>query len=178
VRKKNYQCLMVQTKDNRKFFTPEKNYVQLIEFANTFDAEISVVKLVEPYGGRVLDLGSLAQAVSDNNYQSPGCAFEIVERRIGKGRSHFKNLPAAREIKDHLKQMFVNGEVVDFHQVKNKFGNYNLTYNAFAAHMFKMRKQLRSEGFDIEKVGVGKYRIASRESQGKILPAIPSQPSM
>ena len=48
------KCLMVETKDHRKFFTYPKNLNQLTEFYKTFGAEISVVKVEDDT--EVLDL--------------------------------------------------------------------------------------------------------------------------
>ena len=61
-KKKNFKCLMLKTRDNRKYFTHEKNYDYLIEFSRTFGAEVSVVEVEE---AEVLDLEELAPAICD-----------------------------------------------------------------------------------------------------------------
>ena len=61
------QCLMIKTKDNRKFFTHEKYFPQLIEFSKTFGAEISIVKIQD---NNVLDMDELVPAICNANYKN------------------------------------------------------------------------------------------------------------
>ena len=39
------KCIMIQTKDNKKFFTHSKNYKYILEYAKAFDAKIDSVKV-------------------------------------------------------------------------------------------------------------------------------------
>ena len=156
--KKNYQCLMIQTKDNRKFCTDESNYAQLIEFANTFDAEISVIYLNE---GDVMELEQLASAISDPRHNS-NPDYKILERKITSKKISNKNMIASREIKEHVRNTFANGQTVDFHELMKKFKDYRLSYNAFAAHLFKLRKEFGKKGHCIQKIGPGQYRVVSQ----------------
>jgi hypothetical protein len=55
------KCLMIETPDKKKFFTFEKNYTEILDFANSFNCEISTVKLEE---GQILDLVPLAKAIT------------------------------------------------------------------------------------------------------------------
>lgn len=74
------KCLMIETPDKKKFFTPEKNYNKLLEFANSFNCEISMVKLEE---GEILDLIPLANAISSKeNCQRP--KYELLEKKFYK----------------------------------------------------------------------------------------------
>jgi len=74
------KCLMIETPDKKKFFTPQKNYNKLIEFANGFNCEISTVKLEE---GQILDLIPLADAISaKENCQR--AKYELLEKKIYK----------------------------------------------------------------------------------------------
>lgn len=155
--KKNInQCLMIETRDKRQFFTPEQNYTQLVEFANTFDAEISIVKLEN---GDVLDLPRLAEAISNPRVQ-PLARFQLIQKKIGRTSKSLtnKNMTASREIKDHVRNQFANGQVVDFKELMQKFATYNLSYNAIAAHLFKLKREFAAQGFCIQKVAAGKYR--------------------
>jgi len=82
--KKTKQCLMIETPDKKKFFTHKKNYIKILDFAQSFNCEISTVKLEE---GKVLDLVPLAEAISDGgNCKKP--VFEIIE--LKKPRKHNK----------------------------------------------------------------------------------------
>ncbi len=64
----NGQCLMIKTKDKRKFFTAEENYLPLLEFSKLFKAEMSIVKVRD---AEILDLEQLAPALCDANYIQP-----------------------------------------------------------------------------------------------------------
>ncbi len=69
------KCLMIETPDKMKFFTYKRNYNRILDFANSFNCEISTVKLEE---GEVLDLIPLAEAISSKQTcKHP--VFEILE---------------------------------------------------------------------------------------------------
>lgn len=78
------ECLMLETPDQKKFFTPKRNYNKILEFANSFNCEISVVKLQE---GEVLDLIPLAAAISSEDHCKKA-KFEVVKLR--KSRKYNK----------------------------------------------------------------------------------------
>lgn len=61
------KCLLIKTKDNRKFLTHEKNLQSLIEYAKTFKSEIELVEIEK--GTKVLELKGLTVALCDPNYQ-------------------------------------------------------------------------------------------------------------
>ena len=69
------QCLMIKTKDNRKFFTHEEYFPQLIEFSKTFGAEISIVKIQD---NNILDINDLAPAICNGNYKNEA-NYELVK---------------------------------------------------------------------------------------------------
>jgi hypothetical protein len=69
------ECLMLETSDKKKFFTPKRNYNKILEFANSFNCEISTVQLEE---GEVLDLIPLAAAISTEQC-CKRAKFEVVE---------------------------------------------------------------------------------------------------
>jgi hypothetical protein len=74
---------MIETTDRRKFFTHEKNFPMLIDFAKTFNAEISVVKLEE---GQILDLAELAPALCDAGYRRPRSSYQLIETKCHRGK--------------------------------------------------------------------------------------------
>lgn len=157
-KKKASQCLLIQTTDGRKFLTHEKNYEQLIEFANTFQCEVFLVKLTK---GRVLDLPMLAAAISDPSYNETGI-FEVVQTRIGRGPIGNKNMNASREIKKYVEQLFLEGKVVDFKELMKQFSEQKLTYNAVALHAYKARQRLKEKGITVAKVTPGRYRVVGK----------------
>jgi hypothetical protein len=66
---------MIETPDKKRFFTHKKNYNQILDFANSFNCEISTVKLED---GEVLDLVPLAEAIS-NQQTCKRPKFEVIE---------------------------------------------------------------------------------------------------
>ena len=72
------QCLMIKTKDNKKFFTHEKYFPQLIEFSKTFGAEISIVKIKD---NNILDINELIPAICNANYKNDE-SYELVTTKI------------------------------------------------------------------------------------------------
>lgn len=70
------KCILIKTKDKRQFFTHSKNCNKIIEFANTFNAEVSIVKAENP---EILDLVPLASAVANAEY-SDEKIYEVLER--------------------------------------------------------------------------------------------------
>lgn len=156
-RDEEYKCLMITTKDNRKFFTHEKNYGQLIEFSKTFNADVSVVRAENP---EVLDLMALAPALCDVNYKPPKSNFEIIERKIkAKKRKRKSLLNNAQKIKDYIRESFLAGSVVSLQDISKKFKKHDLTLACYCNHLSTVRKQLEREGKNIIKVGGGKYKI-------------------
>lgn len=74
------KCLMIETKDNKKFLTHNKNYKHVIEYAKAFNAKIYSVKINKDQ--KILDLGKLVIALCDKNYKIKSFDFEIIETKL------------------------------------------------------------------------------------------------
>lgn len=74
---KNMKCLMIQTKDNRKLFTHQKNYKHLLEYIKTFKAKVFLVNIDK--NQKILDLNKLVSALCDKNFKVKNLNFEIIE---------------------------------------------------------------------------------------------------
>lgn len=152
-------CLMIETKDRRKFFTHEKNFPQLIDFAKTFDAEISVVKLEE---GQVLDLAELAPALCDAGYRRPRSSYKVLETKLApRTNSRSTILRNAEKINSYVMERFLSGETVSLSELKEKFRKHKLTTACFCNHVRRAMDELKKDGMEVEKLGAGKYRLAS-----------------
>ena len=77
------KCLMIQTKDNRKLLTHQKNYKHLLEYIKTFKAKVFVVKISDK-SNKILDLNKLVSALCDKNYKINNFDFEIIETKKDK----------------------------------------------------------------------------------------------
>jgi hypothetical protein len=161
--KKNYQCLMIQTKDDRKFFTHEKNFPQLIEFSKTFGAEISVVKVKQ---ANVLSLNELAPAFCDGSYEEPS-DYDLIKVKIAEFKNIKPQAPSKRkhmleiasQVRSYIITEFLSKNIVSLHRVAKKFKKFDLKLCTVCNHIRRVRDELEGEGYVIEKVGAGKYQI-------------------
>ena len=152
------KCLLIQTKDKRKFFTHEKNLVQLIEFSKTFGAEISMVKLEE---GPVLELKELAPAICDPTYKKIKSQYSIIETKINTDVKSRENiLTIASKVKKYISEQFKSRNTVSLKELKKKFQKENLTNAALCNHIRRVKQDFEKEGIKFIKIGAGEYRIA------------------
>lgn len=160
------KCLMVETKDQRRFFTDPRNYDHLVEFGKTFGAELSMVRAEEP---DILDLMSLAPAICDTSYEvinKP--VFEVVEIKLPKMQRERKTLlRQANTVKKWIKSQLLEGNSVKLAEVRKRYKRYRLTMQAFCNHLADVRKNLMSEGHEVKRVGHGEYKIAQYSEEAK-----------
>lgn len=150
------RCLLIETKDKRKFFTHEKNFVQLIEFSKAFNAQISTVKLEE---GTILELEELAPAICDPSYKKSDVQYKILETKLSKeNRSRKDILKAATLIKKYVESKFFTRETVSIKELQKKFKKYEFTDAAMRNHIKKIMLDLENKGFRFEKIAVGTYK--------------------
>lgn len=155
MKRKDFQCLLVETKDHRKFFTHEKNYPLLIEFSKTFGADISVVHVQE---AEVLTLQALAPAICNPANAGNTSDFQLLEFKI-KATSRDKMRLHAAKIRNFIRTWFESGRVVELDKVAKKFSKLVLTRACFCNHISFVRKEFESRGRTVEKIGGGKYRL-------------------
>lgn len=155
---KDGQCLMIKTKDRRKFFTHEKNYIQLLEFSRLFKAEVSVVAVKE---AEVLDLEQLAPAICDATYvQSQPVEMKILEVKLPQARRDRQNiLKTAQKITNYIEKKFLSGDVVSLRNLIKKYNKLNVTSACLCNHIAIVRKRLETNGGKFVKVGGGKYQM-------------------
>lgn len=146
------QCLLIKTNDKRNFFTHERNFSQLIEFSKTFGAEISVVRLENP---PILDLEDLVPAICDASYKAEFPNYEIVENKFNRKKID----GVGQQVHDFIKNKLIAGEIVSTFSIETKFQELNLGSPYLANHFCRVRKELTSEGFNVVKIGVGRYKI-------------------
>jgi hypothetical protein len=164
---RDYQCLMITTKDRRQFFTHEKNYVQLLEFSKLFKAEISVVNVQQ---AEVLDLAQLAPAFCDANYTpEKRPKFEVLEVKVAhrKHRNRQDILRMAQSIRASILRAFRRGEVVSLQKLRKKYAKHDLTLACLCNHVTQARKELEQMGYQVVKVGGGKYQMSGRVDPGR-----------
>lgn len=150
------KCLLLETKDKRKFFTHEKNFMQLIEFSKTFNAEISVVKIDKT---ELLDLKDLVPAICDAHYKKPKINYEVIETKLENPRkARTEILKIADMVNKYILDQFSLGADVSLKELKNKFKRYKLSTTTLCNHMRRAKKQLEKQGLQFSKIGAGTYR--------------------
>ena len=150
-------CLLIETKDKRKFLTHEKNFTLLIEFSKTFNAEISTVNLET---GTMLELEELAPAICNPLYKKPKFKYEIIEQKVKtKNRKRKDILIVAEKIKEYILEKFKNEKFILLKDLKIKFKEYKLTDATLCNHIRRIKKELEEKGIKLKKTGAGKYSI-------------------
>lgn len=149
------KCLLIETKDKRKFFTHEKNFIQLIEFSKAFNAEISTVKLES---GHVLELEELAPAICDSDYKKSDVQYEVLETKICNVRSREEILRVAEKVKKYISEQFQKRNTVSLKDLKNKFKKHELTDAALCNHVRRVKSELEKDGLKFLKIGAGQYK--------------------
>jgi hypothetical protein len=72
------KCLLIETKDKKKFFTLIKNYKNLTEYCKAFGAKMFIVK-AEIEKKQVLDIAKLVPALCDKNYKNKDVNYKILK---------------------------------------------------------------------------------------------------
>jgi hypothetical protein len=160
---------MLKTIDQRCFFTHKNNYPQLIEFARTCDAEISVVKTQNV---KVLELTELARSICNHDKQSNLPQYEVVEIKLPKleikvNRSRKKLLAQANIISSYVNKSFLSQNIVSLEDLESKFSEFGLSKASLRNHIAQIRKQLISEGYQVSKIKCGQYKLSSLDRKYK-----------
>ena len=151
------KCLLIETRDKRKFFTHQKNFGPLIEFSKSFKANITLVNMT---GGELLDLEELATAICSASIKNQKVEYEVLTNMLNTNKNSKKNLLLQSEkIQNFITTTFKQGDVVDFQKIKKKFKTLTLSDATICNHVKKSRDKLTAEGYKFEKIGAGKYRI-------------------
>ena len=145
---------MIKTKDQKKFFTHEKNLPQLIEFSKIFRAEISIVQI--PETTEILTLEQLAPALCEKKQQKSN--YEVI-RVINKKQKRQNIIKRANLIQKTIKNLLSNVKIVSLKQINKKLKKHKLTTACLCNHFRIARKALENQGFQVVKIGFGKYKL-------------------
>lgn len=147
------QCLLIRTKDNRKFLTYEKHLPSLIEFAKTFNAEIYKATAE----GKLMELKSLANAICDPQYDENPDHTKIEKLYPKSKKTRDIILKDASKISRFIRRRLLSGKPLSLIELKEKYKNCNVTDACLCNHLATMRQSLVREGHSFDKVGAGKY---------------------
>jgi len=161
---KTINCLMLKTADQRCFFTHKNNYPQLIEFARTCEAEISVVKAQNV---KVLELSDLAKSICNHSKQFDLPQYEVVEIKLPNipeikvDRSRKKLLVQANIISSYVNETFLAEKTVSLEDLESKFGEFGLSKSTLCNHITRIRKEWVKKGYSVSKIKRGHYRLSA-----------------
>jgi len=151
-------CILVRTKDKRKFLTEEENIPMLKEFSETFKAEVLLVKLLEENSKvKTLPLAKLAPAFCDSNYDQTPPNHEVI-RRVFPKRTRSSIRKDAAKIQKYIVTKLTSGKSVSLKELKEKFKDSLVVTDAcLCNHLTMARKKLIDDGYSIIKKGAGTY---------------------
>lgn len=74
------KCLMLETSENKRFFTLVGNYKRLIECCRAFKAKMFVVK-ADIKKSQVMDIPDLVTALCDKNNEGTKAEYKVLVRK-------------------------------------------------------------------------------------------------
>lgn len=151
------KCLLITTKDHRKFLTRQENLPSLVEFVKTFGAEIYTV---QTEGQKTLELKALANAICNQEYDDKP-TYTVIKKiwpKTARGRKSI--LKSAERIRTFIRTRLLSGKPLSLKELKQKYENLKVTDACLCNHFSTVRRQLMREGRQFEKVSGGKYRLA------------------
>lgn len=146
-------CLLVKTKDNRKFLTDKSNLSHLEEFANTFRPEILLVKTQDQ--AEILEIKELAPAFCDSTYDS-NPNYQVISKLFPK-RTRSVILKDASKIRQFIRSTLLTGNSLSLKSLKKRYSELGLTDACLCGHFADVRKELESTGKSFKKTGAGEY---------------------
>ena len=123
------KCLMLKTKDSRKFFTYQKNKPLLEEFSKAFEAEISIVKVDQD---ALIDIDQLPNVICNPDYQN-NIKYEKINNKPKRTRK--ETIKNAQKIQKYIRDQIKKGKSVSLKNLQTKFKNLNLTDSCLINHL-------------------------------------------
>jgi len=133
-------CLLVKTKDNRKFLTHKSNLTTLEEFASTFKAEILLVKV---HGCEILEINKLAPAFCDSTYDT-NPDYQVVSQIFPK-KTQSNLTKETNDVRKFIKKTLLSGKPLSLNVLKNKYSELGLTDSTLSKHLLEVKKELKSK---------------------------------
>jgi hypothetical protein len=156
VKEKNkMKCLLIETRDKKRFFTHKKNLIQLNEFSKTFNSDLF---LVEAKDAAILELEDLAKELCNLEYKNKECEFKIINQiKIKEKENKVKNNIGIK-IQDFIKKEFLEKRPISIKKIKSKFKKYSISDATLYNKMKKVKSELEKKGFKFLKIKSGVYK--------------------
>lgn len=157
-------CIMIRTGDQRKFFTHEENYPELIKFSKTLGAEISLVEIEneiedENEEPKILSLDQLAPAICNTSYNIKCPEFKVVQIKVPRagrkkkltGRAKMRE--NASRVRAYVESELLLGNRISLKEVSKKFNDLDLSAATVCNHISRVRQELDEKGYKVKKEG-------------------------
>lgn len=152
------RCLLIHTKDRRKFLVAEKHLPAVMEYARVFSAEIYLGYKSE--NEKTVGLKALSAALCISEIP-PEPEFESIKILFPYSRRTRKNiLEESVKIRQYIRQQLLEGGTVSLKDLKNKYKECSLTDACLCNHLSITRRLLELEGHGVHKIGAGKYCLS------------------
>lgn len=150
------KCLLIETKDKRKFFTHKKNLTQLNEFIKTFESKVFVVDLKN---GKVLELEDLAKSICNPEYVKNENDYKIIYQieKEEENKKATKNNVGAK-IQEFIKKEFLEKRPISIKKIKSKFKKHSVSDATFYNKIRTVKSELERKGFKFIKIKTGVYK--------------------
>jgi|694.fasta_scaffold01232_19 hypothetical protein len=150
------KCLLIETKDKRKFFTHKKNFSQLIEFCKIFKANLSIVNMKE---GAILDLEELVPALCNPKQKKQNYEYVVIENKISPCCEKPNKREMAKKIQNNIKNNFLSNKIIVLKELKGKYNKYGFSDANLCNYVKKIKNELSKEGYTFSKIAAGAYKI-------------------
>jgi len=142
------KCLMIETKDKRRFFTSKSNFLQLNEFIKVFKPNVFIVEMKK---GELLDIEDLANLLCDTEYKKDhDILYEVVkEVKIDQNKNSKID---TQKIRDFIKKELINKKTISLKRVKERFKKYDLSDSTYYNQIKAVKTELSSRGFKFVKM--------------------------
>jgi hypothetical protein len=152
--------ILMITTNKRKYFTEATNLPKLLEFAQTFNAELSLIESTEI---QLLKYEELAVALCDDSYRTPkeSRKAKLLRQIYPINTSHNRSsmLSNAQVIRAFILNKLQQGEVLKVKDVKSKFGNLKLSDSCISNHITAVRQEMKKSGYNVVRIAPGSYQL-------------------
>ena len=152
------QCLLLKTPDERLFFTEENNFKLLLEFARTFDAEISVIKTKQAV--EMLDMDDLVKSIC-SPAKTEVAEYSVLEVKLEAPKrasaTRYEKLKKTHEVNDFIRAELLAGKIVSLASLEEKYKEWSKS--ALSSHLTRAKRELQAQGHYITRDKQGQYRL-------------------
>lgn len=133
-------CLMIKLRDKRKFLTSQKNLKNLLEFAKTFHAELSIVSV---QGKKPMSLEKLASEICDTNSKNQDFQYKVV-KKIG-----FSKTAMESSIFNHVVRVLRTGKCIDEGKIFESYKKRGVDHSLIHSQIIRAKRYLSCLGMQV-----------------------------